>query len=78
MKDPIIDYYEDSNTFAIQLCPGPGVGAKDIAEGVIATFDAQDRLVGIELVGDVAKDYPELVAAVRKKPVSQASARSGA
>jgi len=72
MSFPLIDYYEDSNTMAIQFRQGPGVGGKDIAQGVIATFDAEDRLVGIELMGNVARDYPELVASVRKKPTKKA------
>jgi hypothetical protein len=65
-KIPSIEYFEDTNTLVMQLSPGPGVGAREIAEGVIATFDASRRLVGIELLGDVAHDYPELVAAAER------------
>jgi len=71
-KIPSIEYYEDTNTLAMQLSPGPGVGAREIAEGVIATFDAQRRIVGIELLGDVARDYPDLVA-VAERPMASKS-----
>ena len=67
MKYPKLDYNEEANAFSITFRPGPGAGSKDIGEGIIATYDDRDRLLMIELVGDVAKDYPELVTTLRKK-----------
>jgi len=77
MKYPCMEYDEQANAFSVQFRPGPGAGARDIAEGVIATLDERGRLVMIELVGDVAADYPELVAATRKSPKNRLPAGAG-
>ena len=68
-KMPLVEYFEETDTLGIQFRPGPGVGAREITEGVVATFDAQRRLVAIEFFGEVAKEYPELVAAA-ERPVA--------
>ena len=63
MKYPSVEYYKDTDTLAIDLAPGPGVGAKEIEAGIIATFDKERRLIGIEILNSAVENYPGLVAA---------------
>ena len=68
MKYPSVEYYEDTDTLAIFLAPGPGVGAREIEAGVVATFDKERRLIGIELLNHAAESYPALAAAASNIP----------
>ena len=77
MKYPRMEYNEEANasrsSSALARGPAPGTSPR----GVIATLDERGRLVMIELVGDVAADYPELAAATRKSPKNRLPAVAG-
>ena len=78
MKYPRMEYDEDTDIFTIDLSSDPGEGGvSEIAPGVLVTFDAHHRLVSIELVGEVAKEYPELVASMREQAPKQPLRRTG-
>ena len=68
MKYPLVEYYKETDTLAIDLAPGTGVGAKEIGAGIIATFDKERRLIGIEILNRAAENYPDLVAAADNIP----------
>jgi len=70
MRYPDIHYFEDTDSLVIDLAPGTGTGASEIANGIIATFDEDGRILGLELLNNAATVYPELVAAARKRPAA--------
>jgi len=46
-----IDYFPDTDTLYIGLADRPSVESEEVAEGVVLDFDADSRLVGIEIEG---------------------------
>lgn len=45
----IVAYYPDTDTLYIGLAERPGADAQEVAPGVVLDFDAEGRLVGIEI-----------------------------
>jgi uncharacterized protein YuzE len=46
-----IDYFPGTDTLYIGLADRPSVESEEVAEGVVLDFDADSRLVGIEIEG---------------------------
>lgn len=44
-----ISYYPDTDSLYIDLSEQPGVESREISEGVVLDYDAQGRLVGIDI-----------------------------
>jgi len=44
-----ISYYPDTDSLYIDLASQPGVESREISEGVVLDYDAQGRLVGIDI-----------------------------
>jgi len=44
-----ISYYSDTDSLYIDLASQPGVESREISEGVVLDYDAQGRLVGIDI-----------------------------
>ena len=44
-----ISYYPDTDSLYIDLSEQPGVESRVISEGVVLDYDAQGRLVGIDI-----------------------------
>ena len=44
-----ISYYPDTDSLYIDLAEQPGVESREISEGVVLDYDAQGRLVGIDI-----------------------------
>lgn len=42
-------YYPETDSLYIDLAERPGVDAREVAPGVVLDFDAQGRLVGIDI-----------------------------
>lgn len=42
-------YYPETDSLYIDLADRPGAEARDVAPGVVLDFDADDRLVGIDI-----------------------------
>ena len=42
-------YYSDTDSLYIALSPRPSADSDEIAEGVVLDFDAEGRLVGIDI-----------------------------
>ena len=45
----IFEYHPDSDMLYIQLADGPSTESEEIAPGVVLDFDAQERVVGVEI-----------------------------
>ncbi len=55
-----LNYYPETDSLYIELTAGPGADAREVAPGVVADFDHQGRLVGIDIdqastVADLSK-----------------------
>ena len=46
-----INYFPNTDTLYIGLADRPSADSEEVAEGVVLDFDAQSRLVGIEIKG---------------------------
>lgn len=44
-----LNYYPDTDSLYIALCPNAGADSNEVAEGVVLDFDADGRLVGIDI-----------------------------
>ena len=44
-----ISYYPDTDSLYIDLSEQPSVDSREISEGVVLDYDAQGRLVGIDI-----------------------------
>ncbi len=44
-----VQYYPETDTLYINLAERPGADAQEVAPGVVLDFDAEGRLVGIEI-----------------------------
>lgn len=44
-----LNYYPDTDSLYIDLLERPGVESREISEGVILDYDAEGRLVGIDI-----------------------------
>jgi uncharacterized protein YuzE len=44
-----ISYYPDTDSLYIDLTEQPSVESREISEGVVLDYDAQGRLVGIDI-----------------------------
>jgi uncharacterized protein YuzE len=44
-----ISYYPDTDSLYIDLSEQPGAESREISEGVVLDYDAQGRLVGIDI-----------------------------
>ena len=65
-----ISYYPDTDSLYIDLSEQPSVESREISEGVVLDYDAQGRLVGIDI--DNASKKVELnKLTLNKLPASQ-------
>ncbi len=70
-----IDYFPDTDTLYIGLADRPSVDSEEVAEGVVLDFDAESRLVGIEIEGASQKvDLQRLLLAGMPGKVETAAA----
>ena len=53
-----LHYYPETDSLYIELNPKPGADSRIIAEGIVADFDAQGNIVGIDI--DHASDKLDL------------------
>ena len=44
-----LNYYPDTDSLYIALSPNPSAESNEVAEGVVLDFDADGRLVGIDI-----------------------------
>jgi uncharacterized protein YuzE len=44
-----LNYYPDTDSLYIALSPNPSADSNEVAEGVVLDFDADGRLVGIDI-----------------------------
>jgi uncharacterized protein YuzE len=44
-----IDYFADTDSLYIDLADRPSVDSREISEGVVLDYDAEGRLVGIDI-----------------------------
>lgn len=44
-----VQYYPETDTLYIDLAEGPGADTQEVAPGVVLDFDADSRLVGMEI-----------------------------
>lgn len=44
-----VQYYPETDTLYIDLAERPGADTQEVAPGVVLDFDAEGRLVGIEI-----------------------------
>ena len=42
-------YYPETDSLYIELFKAPGADVREVAPGVVLDFDAEDRLVGIDI-----------------------------
>ena len=53
-----LTYYQDTNSLYIDLASQPGAESREISPGVVLDYDANGRLVGIDI--DNANDKVDL------------------
>lgn len=57
-----LQYYRDTDSLYIELSPRPSADSREVSEGVVLDYDADDRLVGIDIDNASAKvDLREVV-----------------
>jgi len=44
-----LNYHADTDSLYIELCDRPSVDSREISEGVVLDYDAEGRLVGIDV-----------------------------
>ena len=44
-----LNYHADTDSLYIELCDRPSVDSREISEGVVLDYDADGRLVGIDV-----------------------------
>lgn len=44
-----LSYYPETDSLYIELKAGSGVEAREIADGVVADFDAEGHLIGLDI-----------------------------
>ena len=44
-----LHYYPDTDSLYIELKPGPGIETREIADGLIADFDVNGAVVGLDI-----------------------------
>ena len=44
-----LNYHADTDSLSIELCDRPSVDSREISEGVVLDYDAEGRLVGIDV-----------------------------
>lgn len=44
-----LSYHADTDSLYIELCDRPSVDSREISEGVVLDYDAEGRLVGIDV-----------------------------
>ena len=66
LPKPTAHYYSETDTMMIRLADRPGVEAEEVAEDVILTYDADDKVVAIEILNGVAALFNELIQAVQR------------
>lgn len=44
-----LHFYEDTDSLYLDLSHAPSTGSKEVADGLVLDFDAQGRIVGIDL-----------------------------
>ena len=58
-----LNYYPDTDSLYIALSPNPSADSSEVAEGVVLDFDADGRIVGIDIDNATHKlDLRELTA----------------
>lgn len=57
-----LHYYADTDSLYIELKAGPGTETREIAPGVNADFDAEGRIVGLDIDGASKLDLSTLEA----------------
>ena len=67
-----LNYYPDTDSLYIALSPNPSADSNEVAEGVVLDFDANGRLVGIDI--DNASHKLDLNELTTKRIPVQASA----
>lgn len=44
-----LNYYPETDSLSIELMERPGVESREISEGVVLDYDAEGKLVGIDI-----------------------------
>jgi uncharacterized protein YuzE len=57
-----LHYYPETDSLYIELKAGPGAETREIASGVNADFDAEGRIVGLDIDGASKLDLTTLEA----------------
>jgi uncharacterized protein YuzE len=67
-----LHYYPETDSLYIELKEGPGAEAREIVEGLVADFDAEGNVVGIDIDHASRKLDLSKIETIARPPVSAA------